>query len=129
MCERGRNKTRLHLMKLKTSPAVKWQLDCGGEEEGRGQALCPRPHFSLLKNILFVWLHRVLSVAHGTFTAAHGLSSCGVGPNCPIVCGILVPRPGIEPVSPASEGRFLTTGPPEKSLQGFVSEGICHGLG
>ena len=31
-------------------------------------------------------------------------------------CGIPVPRPGIEPVSPASEGRFLTTRPPGKSL-------------
>ena len=30
--------------------------------------------------------------------------------------GILVPRPGIEPKSPALEGRFLTTGPPGKSL-------------
>ena len=30
-------------------------------------------------------------------------------------CGILVPRPGIEPMSPALQGRFLTTGPPGKS--------------
>ena len=30
--------------------------------------------------------------------------------------GILVPQPGIEPVSPALEGGFLTAGPPEKSL-------------
>ena len=30
--------------------------------------------------------------------------------------GILVPWPGIEPVSPALQGRFLTTGPPGKSL-------------
>ena len=29
--------------------------------------------------------------------------------------GILVPRPGIEPASPALRGRFLTTGPPGKS--------------
>ena len=38
--------------------------------------------------------------------AAHGLS-------CPVACGILVPRPGIEPVSPALEGGFFTTGPRE----------------
>ena len=33
------------------------------------------------------------------------------------VCGIslTVPQPGIEPASPALEGRFLTTGPPGKS--------------
>ena len=39
------------------------------------------------------------------------------GLSCPKACGILVPRPGIEPASPASlEGGFFTTGPPEKSL-------------
>ena len=30
-------------------------------------------------------------------------------------CGILAPRPGIEPASPALEGEVLTTGLPEKS--------------
>ena len=29
--------------------------------------------------------------------------------------GILVPRPGIKPTSPALQGEFLTTGPPRKS--------------
>ena len=38
------------------------------------------------------------------------LSSCGTW-----ACGILVPWPGIEPVSSALQGRFLTTGPPRKS--------------
>ena len=33
-----------------------------------------------------------------------------------ITHGILVPQPGIEPTSPALEGGFLTTGPPEKFL-------------
>ena len=37
------------------------------------------------------------------------------GLSCPVACGILVPRPGIEPTSPALEGRFFTTGPPGKS--------------
>ena len=31
-------------------------------------------------------------------------------------CGILVPRPGIEPTPPAQKGKVLTTGPPGKSL-------------
>ena len=53
----------------------------------------------------------------GSVVVAHGLS-------CPAACGILVPRPGIEPVSPAQEGRFSTTGPPGKSL----AYGFCHGL-
>ena len=36
--------------------------------------------------------------------------------SCSAACGIYVPRPGIEPVSPALQGGFLTTGPPGKSL-------------
>ena len=39
--------------------------------------------------------------------------------SCPAACGILVPRPGIEPTSPALEGRFFTTGPAGKSLDIF----------
>ena len=39
---------------------------------------------------------------------------CGL--SCPVACGILVPQPGIEPGSPALQGRFLTTGPLLKSL-------------
>ena len=31
--------------------------------------------------------------------------------SCPLTSGILVPGPGIKPVSLASAGRFLTTGP------------------
>ena len=42
-----------------------------------------------------------------------GLSSCGVC--CSVACGILVPRPGIKPTSPALQGGFLSTRPPEKS--------------
>ena len=30
-------------------------------------------------------------------------------------CGILAPRPGTEPVSPALESEILTTGPPRTS--------------
>ena len=41
--------------------------------------------------------------------------------SCPVACGILVPLPGIEPMSPALQGRFLTTGPPGKSPDGAVS--------
>ena len=39
-----------------------------------------------------------------------------LGLSCSVACGILVPRPGIEPMSPALEVRFLTTGPPGMSL-------------
>ena len=40
--------------------------------------------------------------------------ACGL--SCPAACGILVPQPGIEPMSPALEDGFFTTGPPGKSL-------------
>ena len=36
--------------------------------------------------------------------------------SCPEACEIVVPQPGTEPMSPALEGGFLTTGPPGKSL-------------
>ena len=39
---------------------------------------------------------------------------CGL--SCSVTCEILVPSPGIEPVSPALRGEFLTTGPPGKVL-------------
>ena len=42
---------------------------------------------------------------------AHGLS-------CSAACGIL-PGPGLEPMSPALAGGFLTTVPPGKSLAWF----------
>ena len=42
------------------------------------------------------------------------VEACGL--SCSAACGILDPRQGIELVSPALEGRFLTTGPPGKSL-------------
>ena len=58
-----------------------------------------------------------------SFIVAHRLSNCGSqaqelwhGLNFFVACGILVPQPGIKPTSPALKGRFLTTGPPGKSL-------------
>jgi len=84
------------------------------------------------------WLCWVFFGAHGLLLVAvqgllllgstgcrvHGLSSCSMWAslvvahrfNCPIAWGILVPQPGIEPLSPALEGGFLTTGPPGKFL-------------
>ena len=55
-------------------------------------------------------MKRIVSVL-----VAHGLSSC------PMPCGILVSRPGIEPMFSALEGIFLTTGPPGKSPAFSVS--------
>ena len=41
--------------------------------------------------------------------------------SCFTAWGILVLRPGIEPLSPVLGGIFLTTGPPEKSPQWFTN--------
>ena len=51
---------------------------------------------------------RSLLQSTGCLVVAHRLS-------CPVACGILVPQPGIKPMSPALQGRFLTTEPPGKS--------------
>ena len=80
-----------------------------------------------------IWLHWVLVVTHRIFPAScrifrcsgwapeHvGLVSAAYRPSCFLACGILVPWPGIEPVFPALQGRFLTTGPPRKSWDGVV---------
>ena len=48
--------------------------------------------------------------------------ACGL--SCPVTCGILVSPPGIEPMSPALEGRFLTTGPPGKSLSLYFLDNV-----
>ena len=45
----------------------------------------------------------------------------------PIACGILVPQPEMEPKSPALKGRFLTTGPPGKSLFNTFKIFACSG--
>ena len=51
------------------------------------------------------------------------LSSCGCssvvvghGLGCPMACGILAPRPGIQSTSPVLGSRLLISRPPGKSL-------------
>ena len=55
----------------------------------------------------------------GSVVVARGLS-------CPAACGILVPRPEIEPASSALEGGFFTTGPPGESQR--ILSHFCLGL-
>ena len=60
------------------------------------------------------------------------------GPSCSVVCGI-IPRPGLEPVSPALAGGFSTTAPPGKppglsfkvwiSFQESVEQGRAKSVG
>ena len=62
---------------------------------------------------LFMWLFRVLLAAHGLFLL---LLLIVRGLPCSGACRILLPQPGIEPTSSTLQGRFLTTGPPGKSM-------------
>ena len=69
----------------------------------------------------------LLVAVGGLFLVAGALECVGsvvVVPrlSCPAECEILVPRPGIKPMSPKLAGRFLTTGPSGKSLK----RGYCH---
>ena len=52
----------------------------------------------------------------GSVVVARHLSSS-------MACGALVPEPGIEPMCPALQGGFLTTGPRGKSLYGYFRMG------
>ena len=55
----------------------------------------------------------------GSRALEHRLSSCGARPQ--LLHGMWdLPRPGLEPVSPALAGRFLTTAPPGKPYRVFV---------
>ena len=47
--------------------------------------------------------------------------------SCPMAFRILVPASRIKPTSSALAGEFLTAGPPEKSLSGFLIL-RCHPL-
>ena len=62
-----------------------------------------------------------LPIAMASLVVTHRLQSAGSGVvphqlTCRAACGLLVPRPGIEPMAPVLAGRFLTTEPPGKSL-------------
>ena len=56
-------------------------------------------------------------VATDSAVVVQGFSSCGMQALSLWGCRILAPWPGIKPMSPALEGRFLTSEPLEKSLK------------
>ena len=71
--------------------------------------------------VCLIWLHWVLVAACGIFSLGHMGSLVVVHRfSCSMVCGIVVPQPGIKPTSPALQGGFLTTGPQRKSQQSNV---------
>ena len=71
--------------------------------------------------VVGVVLRWVLVAAHGIF------AMCGL--NCPVACGILVPRPGMELMSPALQSGFLTAGPPGKSPFSSTLNDVLAGTG
>ena len=97
-----------------------------------GLCCCTRALFSCSEwGLLFVvvrGLHIVVASlgTRASVVVARGLSSCGsralehrlssCGTQALLLHGMWdLPRPGLEPVSPALAGRFLTTVPPRKS--------------
>ena len=74
-----------------------WPSHCGGFSGCRAQAL--RAQASVVKIAEYKRMDSAI--------VAHRFS-------CPKTCRILVPGPGIEPMSPALQGEFLTTGPQGK---------------
>ena len=63
-----------------------------------------------------LWFPRGLPSCGEGAPEVHGLSSSVWRLSFSLACGILVTQPGTEPASAALQGRFLTTGPPGKSL-------------
>ena len=66
---------------------------------------------------LFIAVHGPLTISASLVSEhrlqTHRLSNCG--PRSQPLCGMWdLPRPGLEPVSPALAGRFSTTAPPGK---------------
>ena len=78
-------------------------------------------HYSSLQRVGFSGWCAWAPECVGSVVTARGL-------NGPMACGILVLQPGIES-SVLEEGRFLTTGPPEKSLNWIPSWGRYWGQG
>ena len=97
----------------------------------------------LLLIYVFTWLLRVLVAARGIFPAAcrilhycswtlqlwsMGSVVAALGLCFSEACGILVPWPRIKPLTPALQGRFLTTGRPGKSPVPLVDIGLHFSL-
>ena len=79
---------------------------------------------------LFIAVRRPLIIA-ASLAAEHRLQTCRLsscGSRAQLLRGMWdLPRPGLEPASPALAGRFLTTAPPGKPYMFFfkVSFGSC----
>ena len=74
--------------------------------------LFPQMFFFFFFNILFIWLLRVLVAASSIVVWASLVVTLGL--SCSEACGISVPWPRVEPLSPALHGWFPATEPPGK---------------
>ena len=82
------------------------------------QGLLPSRGAGLLLAVASLVAEHGLYDAQASTVAALGLSSCGSWAQLP--CGMWnLPGPGIESVSPALAGGFLSTGPPGKPTLWF----------
>ena len=64
---------------------------------------------------LLIELHEALLAHTASSLCPAGSSAVARRLSCPAACGILVPQSGIEPASPALQGKFLATGLPRQS--------------
>ena len=64
-----------------------------------------------------VWLLWVLVASGEIFSSSSWTLTAACGHHGSAACGILVPQTGIELMSPALQGGFLTLGPPGKSQE------------
>ena len=67
------------------------------------------------------WGVRSVVATRGLSLGLEGSVVGSCGRHCSTACGIFIPQPGIKPVSPVLQGRFLTTGPPGKPPTLFSS--------
>ena len=89
-----------------------------------GLCFCARAFSSCSKwGPLFIAVRGPLAVAASP-VAEHRLQTCRLsncGSRAQLFCGMWdLPRPGLEPVSPALAGRFSTTAPPGKPSKNFL---------
>ena len=96
-----------------------------------GLRFCARAFSSCSKwGPLLIAVHRPLTIA-ASLVAEHKLQTCRLS-NCGSRAQLLrdmwdLPRPGLEPVSPALAGRISTTAPPGKPLQFTFC--VVHSMG
>ena len=88
-----------------------------------GLRFCARAFSSCGKRgPLFIAVRGPLTIA-ASLVAEHRLSNCGS--RAQLLCSMWdLPRPGLEPVSPALAGRFSTTAPPGKPMKYFFRIGF-----